>query len=82
MKATMPTLRNLQQPGRSPAPGKTACRARLEELEQIHNFGGHLMFNLDTKKLPQTTECYLLQVTVTDTGTGESHSESVPLQAK
>ncbi|MBI3853154.1 MAG: HYR domain-containing protein [Verrucomicrobia bacterium] len=43
---------------------------------------GHLKFNLDTKKLPQTTKCYLLQVTVTDTSTGESRSEMIPVQAK
>ena len=43
---------------------------------------GHLKYNLDTKKLPQTTECYILQVTVTDSSTGESRSEIVPLQAR
>ncbi len=48
----------------------------------MDNIDGHLKFNLDTKQLPQTTECYLLQVTVTDCSTGESRSEIVPLQAK
>jgi len=43
---------------------------------------GHLKYNLDTKKLPQTVKCYILQVTVTDSSTGESRTESVPLQAK
>lgn len=43
---------------------------------------GHLKFNLDTKKLPNTTKCYLLQVTITDSSTGERRSEIVPLQAK
>jgi titin len=43
---------------------------------------GHLKYNLDTKKLPQTAQCFILQVTVTDTSTGESRSEIVPLQAK
>ena len=40
------------------------------------------MYNLDTSLLPQTTTCYLLQVTVTDLSTGESLSEGVPLQSK
>lgn len=43
---------------------------------------GHLKYNLDTKKLPPTQKCYILQVTVTDTSTGESRVETVPLQAK
>jgi len=43
---------------------------------------GHLKYNLDTKKLPQTVKCYILQVTITDSSTGESRTESVPLQAK
>ena len=41
-----------------------------------------LMYNLDTSLLPQTTSCYILQVAVTDIATGESLSETVPLQAK
>jgi uncharacterized repeat protein (TIGR03803 family) len=48
----------------------------------MDKIGDHLKYNLDTKKLPQTTKCYLLQVTVTDTSTGESYSEIVPLQPK
>lgn len=48
----------------------------------MDNVDGHLMYNLDTKLLPPATSCYLLQVTVTDTSTGESFSETVPLQAK
>ncbi len=43
---------------------------------------GQLKYNLDTKKLPKTTQCYILQVTVTDVSTGESQSETVSLQAK
>jgi hypothetical protein len=44
---------------------------------------GRLRYNLDTKKLlVQTSKCYILQVTVTDSSTGESRSEIVPLQAK
>lgn len=43
---------------------------------------GRLKYNLDTKRLPQTTQCYLMRVTVTDTGTGESRSETIALQAK
>jgi hypothetical protein len=43
---------------------------------------GKLQFNLDTKKLIQTFKCYILQVTVTDSSTGESRTEIVPLQAK
>jgi len=44
---------------------------------------GHLKYNVDTKKLPvQTSKCYILQVTITDSSTGESRVETVPLQAK
>lgn len=43
---------------------------------------GHLRYNLDTKKLPPTFKCYILQVSVTDSSTGESGVETVPLQAK
>ena len=43
---------------------------------------GHLAYYLDTRKLPPITECYLLQVTVIDTSTGEFRSEMIPLQAK
>ena len=48
----------------------------------MDKIGGHLKYNLDTKKLPQTVKCYILQVTVTDSSTGESSVETVPLQAK
>jgi hypothetical protein len=43
---------------------------------------GKLQFNLDTKKLVQTVKCYILQVTVTDSSTGESRVETLALQAK
>ena len=43
---------------------------------------GHLKYNLDTKTLPTTTQCYILRVTVTDTSTGEEKFEEVLLQAK
>ncbi len=43
---------------------------------------GHLKYNLDTKSLPTTTQCYILRVTVTDTSTGEERFEEVLLQAK
>lgn len=43
---------------------------------------GHLKYNLDTSSLPQTTRCYVLRVTVTDTSTGETTSETVLLQRR
>ena len=43
---------------------------------------GHLRYNLDTKKLPPTFKCYILQVTVTDDSTGESRAEIIPLQSR
>ncbi|HSH14539.1 MAG TPA: hypothetical protein VLD18_00800, partial [Verrucomicrobiae bacterium] len=43
---------------------------------------GKLQFNLDTKKLIQTVKCYILQVTVTDSSTGESRVETLALQSK
>ena len=45
---------------------------------------GHLHYNLDTKQLPEISDsnCYLLEVTVTDTSTGESYFEIIPIQAK
>lgn len=43
---------------------------------------GHLKYNIDTKKLVQTFKCYILQVTVTDSSTGESKVETVALQAR
>ena len=47
----------------------------------MDKIGGHLKYNLDTKTLPSTTQCYVLRVTVTDTSTGEEFEE-VLLQAK
>ncbi len=46
--------------------------------------GEHLKYNLDTNTLKTIadTKCYLLEVTVTDTSTGESVSEMIPVQAK
>lgn len=45
---------------------------------------GHLRYNLDTKTLKAiaNTKCYLLEVTITDSSTGEVASEIIPLQAK
>ena len=48
----------------------------------MDKIGSYLQYNLDTKKLPQTAKCYILQVTVTDSSTGDSRVETVPLQAK
>jgi hypothetical protein len=48
----------------------------------MDKIGGHLKYNLDTKSLPTTTQCYILRVTVTDTSTGEEKFEEVLLQAK
>ena len=48
----------------------------------MDKIGGHLKYNLDTKKLPPTFKCYILQVTVTDTSTGETIVETLPLQSK
>jgi hypothetical protein len=48
----------------------------------MDKIGGHLKYNLDTKSLPTTTQCYILRVTVTDTSTGEEKAEEVLLQAK
>ena len=48
----------------------------------MDKIGGHLKYNLDTKSLPKTTQCYILRVTVTDTSTGEEEFEEVLLQAK
>ena len=36
----------------------------------MDKIGGYLKYNLDTKKLPKTSQCFILQVTVTDTSTG------------
>ena len=48
----------------------------------MDKIGGHLKYNLDTKSLPTTTQCYILRVTVTDTSTGKEKFEEVLLQAK
>jgi len=48
----------------------------------MEKVGGHLKYNLDTKTLPTTTQCYILRVTVADTSTGEGVFEDVLLQAK
>jgi hypothetical protein len=48
----------------------------------MDKIGGHLKYNLDTKSLPTTSQCYILRVTVTDTSTGEEKFEEVLLQAK
>ncbi len=48
----------------------------------MDKIGGFLKYNLNTKVLPVTLKCYILQVTITDTNTGESRVETVPLQAK
>jgi hypothetical protein len=48
----------------------------------MDKIGGHLKYNLDTKSLPTTTQCYILRVTVTDTSTGAEKFEEVLLQAK
>jgi uncharacterized repeat protein (TIGR03803 family) len=43
---------------------------------------GVLRYNLDTSALPDSLDCYVLQVTITDTSTGETMVETVLLQAK
>ena len=44
--------------------------------------GGKLKYNLDTGSLPNTLDCFILQVTITDTSTGETRVETVLLQQK
>jgi hypothetical protein len=44
--------------------------------------GGYLKYNLNTKKLPADTHCYLLKVTAMDVTTGESSSETLPISCK
>lgn len=46
------------------------------------NTSGHLKYNLDTKNLPKSSNCFVLKVTVKDTSTGESRSETLGLQSK
>ena len=48
----------------------------------MDKIGGHLKYNLDTKALPATTQCFILRVTVSDTKTGEAVFEEVLLEAK
>jgi hypothetical protein len=48
----------------------------------MDKIGGHLKYNLNTKSLPTTSQCYILRVTVTDTSTGAEKFEEVLLQAK
>jgi uncharacterized repeat protein (TIGR03803 family) len=43
---------------------------------------GKLKYNLDTGSLPNSLDCFVLQVTITDTSTGETMVETVLLQAK
>jgi hypothetical protein len=42
--------------------------------------GGFLRYNLNTRKLPADTHCYLLKATVIDVATGESLSETLPIR--
>ena len=48
----------------------------------MDKIGGFLKYNLNTKVLPVPLKCCILQVTITDTNTGESRVETVPLQVK
>jgi hypothetical protein len=41
--------------------------------------GGHLKYNLNTKKLPTNTPCFLLQANIMDLSTGESLSDTLPI---
>ena len=44
--------------------------------------GGFLRYNLNTRRLPADTHCYLLKATVIDVSTGESLSETLPIRCK
>lgn len=44
--------------------------------------GGHFKYDLHTKILPADIHCFLLKATVTDVSTGESLSESLPIQSR
>jgi hypothetical protein len=44
--------------------------------------GGHLKYNLNTKKLPTNTPCFLLKATSMDISTGESLSETLPIHSR
>jgi len=44
--------------------------------------GGHLKYNLNSKKLPTNTPCFLLQANITDLSTGESLSETLPIRSR
>jgi hypothetical protein len=48
----------------------------------MEKVGGQMKFNLDTGPLPKSVKCFTLKVTVLDTATGESSSETVLLQAR
>lgn len=43
--------------------------------------GGHFRYNLDTKTLPKNGNCFGLKITVNNTTTGETRSETLQLQA-
>jgi thrombospondin type 3 repeat protein len=75
--------------GDSNCDGATDANAEPIEFNGVGGGGGvmdkidgHLKYNLDTKSLPTTAQCYILRVTVTDTCTGEETFEEVLLQAK
>jgi len=44
--------------------------------------GGHLKYNLNTKKLPTNTPCFLLKANIMDNSTGESVSETLPIHSR
>ncbi len=48
----------------------------------MDKIGPHLKYNLNTKTLPLTFKCYLLQITIKDNSTGETGVEILPLQIK
>jgi hypothetical protein len=48
----------------------------------MERHGGHLKYDLHTENLPAGIQCYLLKATVTDTSTGESLSETLPIQTR
>lgn len=43
---------------------------------------GHLKYDLHTKNLPAGIHCFLLKATIMDTSTGESLSETLPIQIR
>jgi hypothetical protein len=48
----------------------------------MERHGGHLKYDLHTKNLSTNIHCFLLKATVTDVTTGESLSESLPIQSR